>query len=118
MPQHELVGLDNLEYSYHDGNICDLKMSPEEAELVVPRCWLNCGGGGAQHFLPPHQLHGSTIGSFLSRFILSDRQADIDYWDGQMKEARSKMDQEDVGVGARAEPPQDFDTPTNIGVTM
>ena len=63
-----MVGLDNLEFSYHDSNICDLRLSPEEVDLVIPR------------------------------FILRDRQSELEYWGEQMKDARSKMDQEDVGV--------------------
>jgi len=65
--KHEMVGLDFLEYSYHDESVADLKMSPFEAELVVPR------------------------------FIRRDRKEQIDYWKAQMDAAVAKMDAEEAG---------------------
>ena len=35
--KHEMVNLDNLEFSYHDETAAELKMNPTETELVIPR---------------------------------------------------------------------------------
>ncbi len=56
-----MVGLDHLEFSYHDENIAELGQSPADVELVVPR------------------------------FILRERKEEIKYWDQQMELALAKL---------------------------
>lgn len=59
--KHDLVNLDNLEYSYHDGTMAELGLNPSEVELIVPK------------------------------FVITDRIDSINYWKEQMKLAKSKM---------------------------
>ena len=63
-----MVGLDSLEFSYHDASIADLRCGPEEAELVIPR------------------------------FIVRDREKEIQYWRERMDQARERMQKEEVEV--------------------
>ena len=59
--KHDLVGLDNLEYSYHDGTMAELGCHPSEVELIVPK------------------------------FVITDRTDSINYWKEQMTLAKAKM---------------------------
>ena len=59
--KHDLVNLDNLEYSYHDGTMAELGFSPSEVELIVPK------------------------------FVITDKIDHINYWKEQMTLAKSKM---------------------------
>jgi len=66
--QHDMVSLDNLEYSYHDQTMCEMGLTPSEVELTIPS------------------------------YVLRDRADEIEYWDGQMKLAMQKMGTADVVV--------------------
>jgi len=66
--QHDLVSLDNLEYSYHDQTMSEIGLTPSEVELTIPS------------------------------FVLRDRAEEIEYWDDQMKQAMTKMGTADVAV--------------------
>ena len=59
--KHDLVNLDNLEYSYHEATMAELGYNPSEVELIVPK------------------------------FVITDRTESIKYWDEQMAEAKAKM---------------------------
>ena len=59
--KHDLVNLDNLEYSYHDGTMAELGYNPAEVELIVPK------------------------------FVITDRTESINYWAEQMELAKAKM---------------------------
>ena len=59
--KHDLVGLDNLEYSYHDSTMAELGYNPKEVELIVPK------------------------------FIIHDRLDQINYWKEQMEMAKAKI---------------------------
>ena len=59
--KHDLVNLDNLEYSYHDASMVELGLAPSEVELLVPK------------------------------FIISDRANSIKYWKHQMELAKLKL---------------------------
>jgi len=59
--KHDLVNLDNLEYSYHEGTMAELGYNPSEVELIVPK------------------------------FVITDRTESINYWAEQMAEAKAKM---------------------------
>ena len=59
--KHDLVNLDNLEYSYHDGTMAELGLNPSEVELIVPK------------------------------FVITDRLDQINYWKEQMDLARAKL---------------------------
>ncbi len=59
--KHDLVNLDNLEYSYHDGTMAELGYNPSEVELIVPK------------------------------FVITDRIDFINYWKEQMDLAKAKM---------------------------
>ena len=66
--QHELVNIDNLEYTFHDETLVEIGVSPDEAELPIPK------------------------------FIVHDREKEILYWEEQMTRARAKLEQADVLV--------------------
>lgn len=66
--KHDLVSLDNLEYSYHDETMAELGLTPSETELIVPK------------------------------FVISDRAERIKYWQEQMELAKAKLDEVDGDV--------------------
>ena len=66
--KHDMVSLDNLEYSYHDQTMSEMGLTPSEVEITIPS------------------------------FVLRDRFDEIEYWDDQMKMAKQKMGTEDVVV--------------------
>ena len=59
--KHDLVNLDNLEYSFHDATMAELGYNPMEVELIVPQ------------------------------FVIHDRIQSINYWAEQMALAKAKM---------------------------
>ena len=59
--KHDLVNLDNLEYSFHDATMAELGYNPMEVELIVPK------------------------------YIIYDRLESIKYWADQMDLAKAKM---------------------------
>ena len=61
--QHDMVSLDNLEYSYHDSNMAEIGVTPAEVELAIPS------------------------------FVISDRAEQISYWQHQMSLATAKLQQ-------------------------
>ena len=61
--QHDMVSLDNLEYSYHDSNMAEIGITPAEVELTIPS------------------------------FVISDRAEQIAYWEHQMNLATAKLQQ-------------------------
>ena len=68
--KHDLVNLDNLEYSYHEASMVELGLAPSEVELLVPK------------------------------FIIHDRMDSIKYWKHQMELAKLKLkdgEKEDKG---------------------
>ena len=71
-PQHELVNLDNLDYSYHDSTMSQIGVTPNEVELTIPS------------------------------FVTSDRADEIAYWEMQMNAANSKLRQASTDVSCTA----------------
>ena len=61
--KHDMVSLDNLEYSYHDSNMAEIGVTPAEVELAIPS------------------------------FVISDRAEQISYWQHQMSLATAKLQQ-------------------------
>uniref|UniRef100_A0A7R8CEA8 Probable NADH dehydrogenase [ubiquinone] iron-sulfur protein 7, mitochondrial n=1 Tax=Lepeophtheirus salmonis TaxID=72036 RepID=A0A7R8CEA8_LEPSM len=59
--KHDLVGLDFLEYSYHDETLSEKGISPQEIELTIPN------------------------------FVLQERKTDQDTWNGIIESTKSKM---------------------------
>lgn len=66
--KHDLVSLDNLEFSYHDGVMAELGLTPSEVELIVPK------------------------------FVITDRAENIKYWKDQMEMAKAKLEEADKVV--------------------
>ena len=60
--KHEMVSLDNLEFSYHDETLSRMGISPSEIDLVIPK------------------------------FVTRDRVEEIEYWTEQMTQAVGKME--------------------------
>ena len=68
LSQHELVNLDNLEFSYHDETLSKMGLSPSEIDLVIPR------------------------------FVKCDRAEEIEYWKVQMTKAAGKLELSELEV--------------------
>ena len=68
--KHDMVSLDNLEYSYHDSNMSEIGITPSEVELTIPS------------------------------FVISDRAEQIAYWEHQMNLANAKLQQASGEVGS------------------
>ena len=71
--KNDLVNLDCIEYSYHDVTMADLGLTPSEVELIVPK------------------------------FVITDREDEIKYWQGQMAEAKEKLGEDVVAVSKSLE---------------
>lgn len=69
--KHELINLDNLEYSYHDETMIETMTEPSEVELVIPK------------------------------FVLRSRHKEIEYWDDQMQQALAKMLHSELDVSIK-----------------
>ena len=62
--KHDLVNLDSLEYSYHDVTMAELGLHPAEVELHVPK------------------------------YVITEREKEIQYWKNELAEAKEKMEAE------------------------
>ena len=71
--KNDLVNLDCIEYSYHDVTMADLGLTPSEVELIVPK------------------------------FVITDREDEIKYWQSQMAEAKEKLGEDVVAVSKSLE---------------